>query len=120
MTFFLFNIGECYASEDSNVAYIRSLTKLVLVGGISSWKGESVLKTNGVNQCMFPVFGGIETRDKEKTSCFSHDDVHVVFSRILVRMVGSALYLFNSFFFTDSREIAVEIFGGVIVENCFG
>ena len=120
MPFVFLNIGECGTSKNTNVAYVRFQTKLVLVGGISSGKGESVLKTNGVSECMFPMFVGIETRDKEKTSCFSHDDVHVVFSRILVRMVGSAVHLFNSFFFTDSREIAVEIFGGVIVEDCFG
>jgi hypothetical protein len=107
MTFVLLNIGECGTSKDANVADVRYLTKLILIGCVPSGKSESVLKTNEMSESMFPVFCGVKTRDIEKTSRFTHDDIHVMFGRILVRMIWCTVHLFDSFFFTDCREIIV-------------
>ena len=65
VTFVLFDIGKCSTAEDSDMANVRLSPKLVLVGCLSAWESESILKAYGVTKSMFPVFRGVKARDVE-------------------------------------------------------
>ena len=60
---------------------------------------------------------GVEAGDEEERSCFTPENVHVVFGRVLVGSIRCAEMLFDLLLCTYSFEAAVDVLCGIVMSD---